>query len=267
MSEKQSAEASVPETFSLTAGLVPFMQVQFARCLKRRKVIVLGIILLLPLILSIFALVDGAQIPWIAVTRIIALIYTPFLLPLVALFYGGPIIVEEIEQRTYMYLIVRPVPRWQLFVGKLVAASATTMLLVGVSMVVFLAVQSPLIQGANLASASLSRIAAALALGTVAYVSLFAALASIFGRSMLAGILYFIIFEWGISRLPVLELASIRFHLYRILEFAPQKTEIEMLLPAGMEIEPWMSAMILGIGTVVFITIGAIISEFRQYKN
>lgn len=249
------------------SGLAPFLGVQFERCLKRRKVVVLGIILLLPVALSVAALVNGASIPWAEVTRVVGLIYTPFLLPLVALFYGGPIIVEEIEQRTYIYLLLRPVPRYQLFLGKLLAASATTLLLTSVSVGVFVGVQSPLIEGASMAAQSVGRIAGALVLGTMAYVSLFAALASVFGRSMLAGILYFILFEWGISRLPVLELMSIRFHLYRVLEFVPQESPTERLLPAGIEVEPWISALVLAVGALVFVIVGAVISELRQYRS
>ncbi len=268
MNEK---EQKVTEANAQGAGMAPgltaFLGVQFAQCLKRRKVIVLGILLLLPVILSVAALVHGTRIPWSELTRAVGVIYTPFLLPLVALFYGGPIIVEEIEQKTYAYLLVRPVPRYQLFFGKLLAASATTLLLTLVSLLVFIGVQSPMIQGTSLAGPSIARMATALGLGTLAYVSLFAALASVFGRSLLAGILYFIIFEWGISRLPVLELLSIRFHLYRILEFAPERSMTEMLMPASIEVEPWISTLVLCIASVVLIAVGALISEFRQYRT
>lgn len=268
MSEKDAKAAVEDEaTPHAASGLLPFIRVQFERCLKRRKVIVLGVVLLLPVILSVAAVVNGTRIPWTEITRVVAFIYTPFLLPLVALFYGGPIIVEEIEQRTYLYLLVRPVPRYQLFLGKLAAASGTTFLLTAASVLIFVAVQSPMIQDGSLAGASIARIATALSLGTLAYVSLFAALASVFGRSMLAGILYFIIFEWGISRLPMLELLSIRFHLYRVLEFVPKKSTTEMLLPEGIQVEPWVSTLVLGVATVLFIVVGAIISEFRQYKS
>ena len=54
------------------------------------------------------------------------------LLPLVALVYATGIIQDEQEEQTLTYLLVRPIPRWAIFMVKLLATLTTTVLLTAV---------------------------------------------------------------------------------------------------------------------------------------
>ena len=49
---------------------------------------------------------------------IVSIVSLPFLVPLAALFHGGPAIVDEMEGRTLTYLTLRPIPRPAIFLGK-----------------------------------------------------------------------------------------------------------------------------------------------------
>jgi len=176
------------------------------------------------------------------------------------------VIVEDIEQRTYLYLIPRPLARYQQFLAKIAASASTTLVLVGASLVIFVGILLPLLWGQANAGESILKLVIALLLGTLAYTGLFAALASIFGRSILAGILYFILFEGMLSRLPVLELLSIRFHLYKLLEYVPEEAATDMFLPRALEVTPTMSGVSLGVAAAVFIGVGLLVSEYKEYK-
>ena len=54
------------------------------------------------------------------------------LLPLVALVYATGIIQDEQEEQTLTYLLIRPIPRWAIFMVKLLATLTTTVLLTAV---------------------------------------------------------------------------------------------------------------------------------------
>ena len=53
-------------------------------------------------------------------------------LPLVALMYASGIIHDEQEEQTITYLLIRPIPKWALYVVKLLATLTTTIVLTAV---------------------------------------------------------------------------------------------------------------------------------------
>ena len=48
--------------------------------------------------------------------------YLHFLLPLMAVFIGTAVIIDEVESATLPYLLVRPIPRWQIIFAKTLAS-------------------------------------------------------------------------------------------------------------------------------------------------
>src|ERR1700677_1747449 len=67
---------------------------------------------------------------------------TPYaLLPLAALLYGSGLILDEQEDQTLTYLLIRPLPKWGLYVTKLLAAICMVGVLVAAFVVeIYLAV-------------------------------------------------------------------------------------------------------------------------------
>ena len=244
-----------------------FSWIQLKRCLRGKKLLILGSILILPVLLSVYLFVESKASRWEDIITMVGVIYLPLLLPLIALFYAGPIIVEELEQHTYLYLVVRPIPRYQIYLGKNLAAYIMTVSLVGLSLLLFLAFQLPMFSNLEGLASDVALLVIALLLGASTYITLFSSLASLFGRSTLAGILYYILFEGFLGRLPVLEYLSIRYHLYNLIDFTREKTTAELLLNQGVEVSQVLSGIVLLVGTLFFLGAGSFLSSVREYKG
>ncbi|MEM1347551.1 MAG: hypothetical protein AAGI01_03280, partial [Myxococcota bacterium] len=74
-----------------------------------RKTIGLGLLSLGLVAIAILALATDEYLDGLSLFRTLSeSIVLPFLVPLVALFYAGPAIVDEMEDRTLTYLMLRP---------------------------------------------------------------------------------------------------------------------------------------------------------------
>jgi ABC-2 type transport system permease protein len=125
------------------------------------------------------------------------------LAPLTALLYAGGMIQDEVEEQTLTYLLVRPLPRWALYVAKLVATLLMTTLLVSAATsALYLASYwgtKELLDG-SVARRTLQTIGV-MALGQVAYVGLFGCLGVLTRRTLLAGVAYIVAFEGLLANL------------------------------------------------------------------
>jgi ABC-2 type transport system permease protein len=119
------------------------------------------------------------------------------LAPLAALLYAAGVIRDEAEEQTLTYLLMRPVPRWALYVVKLAAALLVSCLLTAVFTALTFAViaataSEPVAEG--LLGRALTT-AGALALAQVGYGALFGAAGLVTRRALLAGVAYIVLFE------------------------------------------------------------------------
>ena len=192
----------------------------------------------------------------------------PFVLPMVALFFGGPTIVDEMEGRTLTYLTLRPIPKPLLYLGKLFGAVFVGSLVLMMPTLV-LYVVCVLGGGDPGATAGLiARMLAACALGVATYSVVFAALGALFARSMLAGIVYFLIFEIVFAALPILEFASVRFHLRIVAGFAKEESDnmlLNMLFQDATDPPMWIGLVVSLLIFTVFTVFGTIVFRTRQY--
>src|SRR5262249_15413349 len=125
------------------------------------------------------------------------------LLPLAALLYASGMIQDELEEQTLTYLLVRPLPRWALYVAKLLA----TWLLTSALSSVFAALTLIVVHWgeANLWGEILPlrafQLAVVLTLTQLPYCSLFG-LISLYTRwAMVVGIFYILVFEGILANL------------------------------------------------------------------
>jgi ABC-2 type transport system permease protein len=119
------------------------------------------------------------------------------LAPLTALLYAAGLIRDEAEEQTLTYLLLRPLPRWALYLVKLLATLLVTCLLTGVftaAAVATIAATAKEPVTAGMVRRALTT-AGMLALAQVGYCGLFGALGLIMRRSLLAGVAYIILFE------------------------------------------------------------------------
>jgi len=123
------------------------------------------------------------------------------LLPLAAILYGGAVIADEVEAGTFVYLWARPVPRWALVTGRSLAAAVATATVVCLGVLALGLVS--LLAGLRMKLfLQLPWAVLAVCLASLAYTALFGAFGSWFRRSMMAGLLWALVWENVVAYVP-----------------------------------------------------------------
>ncbi len=125
------------------------------------------------------------------------------LVPLAALLYASGMIRDEIEDQTLTYLLIRPLPRWALYVTKVAATWLVTAALAGVfTIVTFTAIYwddpafwTDILPGKAVPTAVL------FGLALVAYCTLFGCLSVFVRRTLVVGVAYILLFEWLLANI------------------------------------------------------------------
>jgi ABC-2 type transport system permease protein len=125
------------------------------------------------------------------------------LAPLTALLYASGVVRDEIEEQTLTYLLLRSVPRWAVYVVRLLATLFVTVVLVAVATAaLYLAVfwGTPELWG-EVFPTRVARAAGVMALGQVGYCALFGFLGMFARRSLIAGVAYIVAVEGVLANL------------------------------------------------------------------
>ncbi|HEY4232817.1 MAG TPA: ABC transporter permease [Lacipirellulaceae bacterium] len=147
------------------------------------------------------------------------------LLPLIALVYASGMIQDEQEEQTITYLLVRPIPKWAIYLMKLLATCTTAVLLTLILTVLTYAAVY-LHTSASFADVAVrcAKAAAVHSLAVVAYCSLFGLISMFTSRVLVVGIIYTAIVEGVFANLPFgIRLATVIYYTrliaYRMLDF------------------------------------------------
>ncbi|NBE83105.1 ABC transporter permease subunit [Micromonospora rubida] len=108
-------------------------------------------------------------------------------LPVVALIVGTGVLGAEIDDGTVVHILTKPLPRWQIVLPKLAVAAGVTAVTVAVPLCVAGVLADSVRLGLALAAAS--------AVGALAYSALFLALSLLTRRPVLLGLVYVLIWE------------------------------------------------------------------------
>ena len=158
----------------------------------RRRVVLLLLLAAVPILIGLLARWRG--LPGEGVERTataIEQLVVRAVLPLVALVLGTAAIGAEIEDGTIVHLLTKPVARWRIVVGKLVATTPPVVLLVaGSALIAGLA-----IGGDRGALTTVLALTAGVTVGAIAYTFLFVALGVVTTRALIAGLAYVIVWE------------------------------------------------------------------------
>jgi len=162
------------------------------------------------------------------------LVFLHFLMPIMAIFVGTAVIAEEVEDRTWPYLMIRPVPRWKMVAAKMIAGIiAVSLMLVASLLLTFLLMMSG--QDSQTWSSRLPdflRSCGALLLGTIVYIPLFGCLGGIIKRPVLAGLIYIFGWESTIGFFPGnVKLITIIHYLHVIFPPLQQYRFINLIIP------------------------------------
>src|SRR5207248_6830876 len=110
------------------------------------------------------------------------------------LLYAAGVVQDEVEEQTLTYLLLRSVPRWALYVTKLLATMCVTMVLVAVATTALYACVywgTPGLWG-DIFPGRAARTVAVMALAQVGYCALFGFLGLATKRSLIAGVAYIV---------------------------------------------------------------------------
>jgi ABC-2 type transport system permease protein len=162
-----------------------------------RRVYVLALLYLLPCALAILlrSLPHPAQVEALEFSLVFALL-PHALAPLTALLYAAGVVADEVEEQTLTYLLLRAVPRWKLYLTKLLATLLVTTVLVTVAVLALYTVIYVGTPGfwSEVMPRALKAVAVT-ALAQVGYVALFGFLGLFTRRSLIAGVGYIIVIE------------------------------------------------------------------------
>ena len=173
--------------------------------LRNRRSAVLALLLGLPVLI---ALVQRLAAPGSAAsanlyTILVAGYYVgsflPFVgkaVPLAALFFAAALISDEVEGRTLVYYLTRPIPRAAGVIGKWGAALAWTAGATAASLLLVFALTAPDLATALASAPRLLRDVAVTFAALTAYGALFAALGALLRRPLVPGILFLYLWEW-----------------------------------------------------------------------
>ena len=191
------ADASRRGGFDL-AALAALFVLTLREQLRGRRLLILALLFLLPGVLAaVLRLVPHPPPPEMLEFLLVFNLIPHALATLAALLYASGIIQDEVEGQTLTYLLLRPLPRWALYLTKLAVTILVTAVLTGFFSVLALAViywDTPELWGEVLPWRAL-KVAALMALAQAAYCSLFAALSLLTRRALVVGLGYIIGFE------------------------------------------------------------------------
>ncbi len=174
------------------------------RNFRARKLLALVLLYLLPigivLLVRHYAEEDDPR----AIESVVVMWFLPHgLIPLTALLYAPGLIQDEVEEQTLTYLLIRPLPRWLVYVAKL---AATILATAAIAAAFTAATEAAIWWGheefRTVVPERSGKLAALFALSLVAYNALFGCVGLIFRRALALGVLYIIAFEGVLANIP-----------------------------------------------------------------
>jgi len=175
--------------------MAPLMEVTLRGLLGRRRTILLALLAGLPVLIALLIRISGGRPD---ADRILDTLVVRTVMPLVALIVGTSAIGSEIDDGTAVYLLIKPIPRWQVAASKIVVAAALTAV-----MVVPAVVLTGLLLGSRTGDTMTTVLAYSIAclVGGSAYAAAFVALSIFTSRALLLGLAYVLIWEGVLSGL------------------------------------------------------------------
>lgn len=217
---------------SLLASLSTLYTLTVRQYLHGRRWLVVGLLFLLPAgLATLVRATAGEKAPPVEIEFVFGFMLIPqALLPLVALIYASGMVQDEQEEQTLTYLLIRPIPKWALYVVKLLATLSFAVLLVAIfTGLTYAAVYVGTDAGMDTVLARYAQAAAIHSLAVVAYCCLFGLISLLTKRTLVVGIVYISVIEGVLANLPFgIRLLTVIYYTrliaYRTLEFvAPER--------------------------------------------
>lgn len=189
-----------------------------------------------------------------------------FILTLLSVIYGTGVVTQEIEGRTIVYLLTRPVPRWRILLAKFAGGLLAITLTVCLSAILLaLAVYGPRAVFAADAG-QLGHDLLVLPLGALAYGSVFLLLATLFSRPLMPGLLFVFGWESWVPSLPgSFSQLSIMAHLRALARHPASERTADFLDDFQADIAPGQAQLVLWILIAVALLAALLVFSTREY--
>ena len=170
--------------------------------LGRRRTILLALLAGLPVLLALLLRIGGTTEDPIGganglATNIVDLLMVRTILPLIALVLGTGVLGSELEDGTAVYILAKPIPRWQIVLGKAVVAAGMSALLVAAGTLLTTVLLGA---GPDLPTLAFGLTVAGI-VGATVYAVGFLALSVITTRAFVVGLIYTIVWEGALAGL------------------------------------------------------------------
>jgi ABC-2 type transport system permease protein len=225
--------------------VVTIAEVTLRALLGRRRTILLLLLAALPVLVGLLARIGGGRLD---AAPILDGMIVRLVLPLTALVFGTAALGSELDDGTAVYILLKPVRRWQIVVAKVaVAGLLSAALAVGSSLLtgVLTGGAGPTSIGTTLGVAFATGIAA------FAYAALFVAASAVTSRALVFGLIYTLIWEGVLA--GILEATKIVSVREATLGLASSLAPRDSGIPTGLD--PSQAILLLGLilvgGTLV----------------
>jgi ABC-2 type transport system permease protein len=220
---------------SYVSGLATLYALSVRQHLHGKRWMVMAALFLLPVGLAMLIRLTSEEVPPKLLEFMLGMMLLPqLLLPLVALLYASGIIEDEQEEQTITYLLVRPLPKWAIYVVKLLATVTTTVALTLVfTSLTFAAVYIGAEAPPEGWIVRLVKTAGIHSLAVTAYCCLFGLLSLVTKRTLVIGVVYIAVIEGLLANLPFgIRLMTVIYYARLI---AYRSLSYEVTMPYGRE--------------------------------
>jgi ABC-2 type transport system permease protein len=198
-------------------ALLTILRITAARQIRGSRLLIFSMLFALPIFFAVVA--QRFANPYlVSVTEtVLIFVFIPqALLPLTALLYASGMVQDEVEEQTLTYLLIRPIPRWLIYLVKvvatwLVASALATIFTAGALVAVYWSV--PEFEPEQLVRRA-ALIATILSSSLFAYVGIFGALSLMIRRSLVVGVGYIVVFEGALANIDfVMRRGTVMYYL------------------------------------------------------
>src|SRR5687767_6254221 len=197
------------------------------RDLTRPKRVIAAMVLLfipsaLAFILKIRMNGDSELNPQVAYNMLTPAMVFGFILVILAVIFATGVVSQEVEQKTIVYLLTRPVPRWRILLMRFLAAivAITVTGWIAAALLGFI-----LLGGDALSDSTLRRDIAIMPVAALAYGSTFLLLATLLAKPLLWGLLYAFGVESWAPNLPGIQKISLMAYIRVLAPHQPLERE------------------------------------------
>jgi ABC-2 type transport system permease protein len=262
-------EAANHRGFDLTA-LAALAVLTLRQHLRGRRLLVLSLLFLLPSVLAAVVRIASHPPPAMVEFVFVFNLIPHVLAPLTALLYAAGIIQDEVEEQTLTYLLVRPLPRWALYVTRLVVTwLVTSALTAAFTLLAFVVIYWDTAElWTEVLPARAPQTVALMALAQAGYCALFGAVGLLTRWSLLVGLGYIIIFEGMLASFEfVLRRLTVMYY-FRVLSLRWMNLEGSRKWSLDLATAPSAGDCVLTLLGVsaAFMLLGAVLTMRREFR-